>query len=80
MKSKFKNQYTQQEEDTDTSQDSPPSSASFDIDASLTSISSSSSKKRLEQTHTLIPITHLQLYLLTFNYYSTRVLVYIIIM
>ncbi|WJX47287.1 WRKY transcription factor [Trifolium repens] len=46
MKSKFKKPYTQQEEDTDTSQDSPPSSASFDIDGSLTSISSSSSKKR----------------------------------
>ncbi|XP_045826740.1 probable WRKY transcription factor 65 [Trifolium pratense] len=47
MKSKFKNpSYTDdQQEDTDTSQDSPPSSTSFNIDASLTSLSSTSSKK-----------------------------------
>ena len=47
MKRKFKNPHTHQEEDTDISQDSTPSSTSFNIDGSVTSHSSSSSKKRL---------------------------------
>ncbi|KEH20681.1 putative transcription factor WRKY family [Medicago truncatula] len=47
MKRKFKNPHTHQEEDlTDISQDSTPSSTSFNIDGSVTSHSSSSSKKR----------------------------------
>lgn len=45
MKRKFKNPHTHQEEDTDISQDSTPSSTSFNIDGSVTSHSSSSSKK-----------------------------------
>ncbi|XP_058735825.1 probable WRKY transcription factor 65 [Vicia villosa] len=46
MKSKFKNPYTPQEEDTYMSQDSPPSSTTFNIDGSITSISSPSKKSR----------------------------------
>ncbi|CAI8618689.1 unnamed protein product [Vicia faba] len=46
MKSKFKNPYTQEEEDTFMSQDSPPSSTTLNIDGSFTSISSPSKKSR----------------------------------